>query len=96
MTKKDYDSLLAVAKNLQRGITWNKIFLLPPKNDFVDDGSRYMAQSSIEERTKNYNILTNLLHEFGWWDKVEIINGNFLENFETVKNYINSLRSSEI
>lgn len=96
LTKKDYDSLLAVAKNLQRGITWNKIFLLPPKNDFVDDGSRYMAQSSIEERTKNYNILTNLLHEFGWWDKVEIINGNFLENFETVKNYINSLRSSEI
>ena len=55
-----------------------------------------MAQSSIEERTKHYNILTNLLHEFGWWDKVEIINGNFLENFETVKNYINSLRSSEI
>ena len=95
LTKKDYDSLLAVAKNLQRGITWNKIFLLPPKNDFVDDGSRYMAQSSIEERTKNYNILTNLLHEFGWWDKVEIINGNFLENFETVKNYINSLKNVE-
>lgn len=30
----------------------------------------------------------NEAEDFGWWDKVEIINGNFLENFETVKNYI--------
>ena len=55
---------------------------------FVDDGSRYMKQSTMDERTKNYNILVQLLKDFGWWDKVEIINGNFLENFETVKNYI--------
>ena len=42
----------------------------------------------MKERNKNYNILVQLLKDFGWWDKVEIINGNFLENFETVKNYI--------
>jgi NadR type nicotinamide-nucleotide adenylyltransferase len=92
LSSKDYDSLKAMAKNLQRGITWDKIFLLPPKNNFVDDGSRYMAQSSLEERWKNYNILADLLHEFGWWDKVEIINGTYLENFNTVKDYINGLR----
>jgi hypothetical protein len=49
-----------------------------------------MEQSSMEERTKNYNRLVNLLKKFGWWDKVEVINGDYLENFETVKNYINN------
>jgi nicotinamide riboside kinase len=62
---------------------------LPPKNTFVDDGTRYMVQSSLEERNKNYNRLVALLKKFGWWDKVQVIDGNFLENFETVKNYIN-------
>ena len=39
---------------------------------------------------KNYNILVQLLKEYGWWDKVQVINGNFLENFNTVKEYIES------
>lgn len=90
LTEDDYKTLETLAWNIKRGIQWDKIFLLPPKNKFVDDGSRYMVQSSMEERTKNYNRLVNLLKQFGWWDKVEIINGDYLENFESVKNYINS------
>lgn len=89
LTEEDYKTLETLAWNIKRGIQWDKIFLLPPKNEFVDDGSRYMAQSSMEERQKNFDKLVNLLHKFGWWDKVEVINGNYLENFETVKNYIN-------
>lgn len=89
LTEEDYKTLETLAWNIKRGIQWDKIFLLPPKNKFVDDGCRYMEQSSMEERTKNYNRLVNLLKQFGWWDKVEVINGDFLENFETVKNYIN-------
>ena len=89
LTKEDYKTLEALAWNIKRGIQWDKIFLLPPKNKFVDDGCRYMEQSSMEERTKNYNKLVNLLKQFGWWDKVEIINGDYLENFESDKNYIN-------
>ena len=89
LTEDDYKTLETLAWNIKRGIQWDKIFLLPPKNKFVDDGTRYMEQSSIEERTKNYNRLVNLLKQFGWWDKVEVINGDYLENFETVKNYIN-------
>lgn len=89
LTEEDYKTLEALAWNIKRGIQWDKIFLLPPKNTFVDDGCRYMEQSSMEERTKNYNRLVELLKQFGWWDKVEVINGDFLENFETVKNYIN-------
>ena len=90
LTEDDYKTLETLAWNIKRGIQWDRIFLLPPKNNFVDDGCRYMEQSSMEERTKNYNRLVNLLKQFGWWDKVEIINGDYLENFESVKNYINS------
>ena len=88
LTEDDYKTLEQLAWNIKRGIQWDKIFLLPPKNNFVDDGCRYMEQSSIAERTKNYNRLVELLKEFGWWDKVEVIDGNFLENFNSVKNYI--------
>lgn len=89
LTEDDYKTLETLAWNIKRGIQWDKIFLLPPKNKFVDDGCRYMEQSSMEERQKNFDKLVNLLHKFGWWDKVEVINGDYLENFETVKNYIN-------
>lgn len=89
LTEDDYKTLETLAWNIKRGIQWDKIFLLPPKNKFVDDGCRYMEQSSIPERLKNYNKLVALLKKFGWWDKVEVINGDYLENFETVKAYIN-------
>lgn len=89
LTDKDYEILESFARNLKRGITWDKIYLLPPKNKFVDDGSRYMKQSTMDERKKNYEILVDLLKRFGWWDKVEVLDGNYLENFEKVKLYVN-------
>lgn len=88
MTEEDYKTLEQLAWNIKRGIQWDKIFLLPPKNKFVDDGCRYMEQSSMEERTKNYNKLVDLLKQFGWWDKVEILDYDFLGNFNRVKEYI--------
>jgi NadR type nicotinamide-nucleotide adenylyltransferase len=88
LTEEDYKTLETLAWNIKRGIQWDKIFLLPPKNKFVDDGCRYMKQSTMDERTKNYNILVKLLKDFGWWDKVEVINGDYLENFNAVKDYI--------
>lgn len=88
LTEKDYEILESFAKNLKRGITWDKIFLLPPKNKFVDDGTRYMKQSTMDERLSNYNILVDLLGKFGWSDKVEVLNGSYLENFNRVKEYI--------
>lgn len=90
ITTEDYKNiLLPLAKTLQRGITWDKIYMLPPKNTFVDDGCRYMNQSSLEERKKNWDKLEKLIKDFGWSEKVEVLEGNYLENFETVKTYIN-------
>lgn len=92
ITKEEYENkVLPVAQSLEGRVKWDKIFLLPPKNKFVDDGSRYMKQASIDERMANYDKLTELLRQFGLWDKVEILDGNFLQNFETVKQYINSV-----
>jgi len=89
LSEEDYNNiLLPLAKTIQRGITWDKIYVLPPKNKFVDDGSRYMKQSTMDERQANFEKLQKLLKDFGWEDKVEVLNGNYLENFNTVKNYI--------
>ena len=90
LTDEDFKSLVALAKNLKRGITWDKIFLLPPKNTFVDDGTRYMKQSSMFERHMNYGRLQALLNHFGWQDKVEVLDGDYLQNFLRVKQYIES------
>lgn len=86
----DYRRLVAVYSELER-IEWDKIYLLPPKNNFVDDGTRYMKQSTMEERKKNYDILVKLLKSNGYWDKVEILDGNYYENFCKVKEYINGI-----
>ncbi len=86
----DYLSLEQLARNLKRGITWDKIFLLPPKNKFVDDGTRYMKQSSMKEREANEKILVRLLVSFGWWSKVEVLDGDYHQNFLRVKEYIES------
>ena len=92
ITKEEYESkVFPVAKSLEGRVKWDKIFLLPPKNKFVDDGSRYMKQASIDERIANFNKLTELLKQFGLWDKVEILDGDYLSNFNRVKDYINSV-----
>lgn len=92
ITKEEYESkVLPTAKSLAGRVKWDKIFLLPPKNKFVDDGSRYMKQSTIDERIANFNRLVGLLKQFGLWDKVEILDGDFKSNFEKVKDYINKL-----
>lgn len=86
-----WEKVYPVAKALQGRVKWDRIFLLPPKNKFVDDGSRYMKQASIDERIANFNRLVELLKNFGLWEKVEILDGDFKSNFEKVKDYINKL-----
>lgn len=90
ITPQDYDEILyPLAKSLKKGLEWNKIFMLPPGKKFVDDGTRYMGQASLEERTKNYEILNQLIDKFGYREKVEVLQGTFYENFLKVKEYIN-------
>lgn len=87
----NYTLLYDWAKALNKYYTWDKIFVLPPRNKFVDDGIRYMGQSSMEERQKNFDNLMQLLDDFGLMDKVEVLYSDMDNNFEHVKQYIQSL-----
>lgn len=94
-TEEEFQSLkLLVRDHLIKGVYWDKIFIIPPGNKFVDDGSRYMKQSSIEERMSNYKHLMELIKEIcpEYMDKmIELIPGDYYHNFTVVKHYINSI-----
>ena len=96
INEDDYKVLYNEEKRLHKNnkFKWDHIFVFPPSKNFVDDGSRYMGQSSMEERNKNFEILQKLIHEFYPDVSKTYLNGSFLENFNEVKNYINSLIES--
>ena len=93
VTDMDYETLYRYSKQLQElnKYKWDHIFIFPPSKYFVDDGTRYMKQSSMEERNKNFEKLQKLVAEFYPEISKTYLNGSFLENFNEVKNYINSL-----
>lgn len=96
INEDDYKVLYNEAKRLHKNskFKWDHIFVFPPSKNFVDDGSRYMGQASIEERNKNFEILQKLIQEFYPDVSKTYLNGSFLQNFNEVKNYINSLIES--
>lgn len=89
----DYSELYKIAKEIQEEskYKWDHIFIFPPSKNFVDDGCRYMKQASMEERNKNFEKLQKLVNKFYPEVSKTYLNGSFLENFNEVKNYINSL-----
>ena len=64
---------------------WKKIYVLPPKNTYVNDGLRYMKQADLEVRNKNFNLLIQLIESYGFRDKITYLRGDFWENFVSVK-----------
>lgn len=96
INEDDYKVLYNEAKRLHKNskFKWDHIFVFPPSKKFVDDGSRYMGQASMEERNKNFEILQKLIQEFYPDVSKTYLNRSFLENFNEVKNYINSLIES--
>lgn len=70
---------------------WNKIFVLVPKGEFVDNHTRYMGHSSMESRTAMIKLLLEELEKAGHKDKIEILDKGYYENFEIVKKYIKNV-----
>jgi len=93
LSEDDYRCLYETAKeyNDNYEYKWDHIFIFPPSKNFVDDGCRYMKQSSMSEREKNFDKLQKLVNEFYPEVSKTYLNGSFLDNFNEVKNYINSL-----
>ena len=88
ITQEEFDKVAVVADELTRKSRWNKIFLIAPHGVFVDDHSRYMGHSDIDERKKLFDILCEAVKRTGNWDKVTILDGTYYENFMAVVNYV--------
>ena len=88
ITQEEFDKVAVVADELTRKSRWDKIFLIAPHGVFVDDHTRYMGHSDMEERQQLFDILCEAVKRTGNWDKVTILDGTYYENFMAVVNYV--------
>lgn len=101
LTSEEFEKIAVMADELTRKSKWDKVFLVAPKGAFVDDHTRFMKHSGMDERLKLYNILVENLKRSGLWDKVTILDGgeyclNFLKVKQYVENYMaNGLKENE-
>lgn len=95
LTKEEFEKVAIVADELASKSRWNKIFLVAPHGVFVDDHSRYMGHSELEERQKLFDILCEDIKRTGNWDKVTILSGNYYENFMAVVNYVKEIMNGK-
>lgn len=91
LTQDDFEVVAAMADYYTRKCKWDKIFLVAPHSKFVDDHTRFMNHSGMDERHELYEILCNNIKRMGLWDKVTILTGNYYENFMAVVNYTNEV-----
>lgn len=94
LTEEEFDKVAVVADELARKSRWDKIFLVAPHGVFVDDHSRYMGHSEIEERQKLFDILCADIKRTGDWDKVTILTGDYYENFIAVVDYVKEIMNA--
>jgi NadR type nicotinamide-nucleotide adenylyltransferase len=95
LTQEEFDKVAVVADELARKSRWDKIFLVAPHGVFVDDHSRYMGHSDMEERKKLFDILCEDIKRTGNWDKVTILDGGYYENFMSIVNYVKEIMENE-
>lgn len=91
LTPEEFEKVAIVADELASKSRWDKIFLIAPHGVFVDDHSRYMGHSSMDERQKLFDILCEDIKRTGDWDKVTILTGNYYENFVDIVDYVKEI-----
>lgn len=81
------------AIEITRKSRWDKIFVIVPHNNFVDDHTRYMIHADIKERMVLYKRLKLLLWvcEYGSPKQVVFLSGTYYENFITIRDYVRGL-----
>lgn len=91
LTPEEFEKVAVVADELARKSRWDKIFVLAPHGEFVDDHERFMNHSEMSEREALYEILCREIKKSGDWDKVTVLTGNYYENFMAVVNYVKGI-----
>ena len=92
LTNRDYENIIVpLAEKMIKKIKWDHIFVFPPDKNFINDGIRYMKQSSMDERQKNFLKLQQLINKYYPENSKTYLIGSFYDNFNVVKEYINTL-----
>ena len=84
LTEEEFKQIAVAADAITAKCRWDKIYVLCPHGTFVDDHTRYMEFSGMDERTELFNILCNNIKASGNWDKVVILDGGYYNNFKKI------------
>ena len=84
LTEEEFKEIAVAADAITKKCRWDKIYLLCPHGVFVDDHTRYMAFSEMDERRELFEILCNNIKASVNWDKVKILDGGYWNNFKTI------------
>ena len=91
LTQEEYEKVAVMADELTRKSRWDSIYLLAPRGTFVDDHTRLMAHSSMDERNKLFELLVKNIKESGNWDKVIILQEGYWGNFQRIVNDVKEI-----
>lgn len=84
LTEEEFQEVAVACDSITAKCKWDRIYLLCPHGTFVDDHTRYMAFSGMEERNELFEILCQNIKNSGNWDKVVILDGGYWKNFERI------------
>ena len=84
LTEEEFKDVAVAADAITKKCRWDRIYLLCPHGVFVDDHTRYMEFSGIDERRELFEILCRNIKESGNWDKVTILDGGYYNNFKKI------------
>lgn len=87
ITEEEYKKVADLAEDYIKKAKWDKIFLLAPKEVFIDDGIRYMKHSNMASRNTMFDILCRELVNAGLWDKVVVLQDGYYGNFTKIVEY---------
>lgn len=91
LTEEEFKDIAVAADAITKKCRWDKIYLLSPHGVFVDDHTRYMEFSGVDERAELFEILCNNIKASGNWNKVVILNGSYWENFKRIVNDVKEI-----
>ena len=84
LTQEEFEKIAIMADELTTKSKWDKIYLLCPHGNFVDDHERFMAHADMASRNELFDILVRNIRNSGNWDKVTILDGGYWKNFQRV------------
>ncbi len=91
LTQEEFEKIAVMADEYTRKSKWDKIFLLCPHGEFVDDHSRFMNHSGMSERWELFDILCRNIKNSGNWDKVTVLDGGYWNNFKAIVDYVKEI-----